>query len=802
MGTGGSSKQTGRLFSALYGDTQAQLFNDLLSAEEKLLYMYHEAYNTIITDIAGLYERYSVNGVLTHAEMSKFNRLKNLEKQVSEKLLPQFRKSDEYIKKITGIVYEESFYRHAYAIDQDAGAALKWGLIREADIDAIVHSPLSKLADSKALMGDRVNAVFKIRKAITLGLVRGEGYREMAKRIQEVIGIQPTAKGSMKATGKGLLYKSTMIVRTEGQRAVVEGQQRAYKKAEDEGIDLIQVWDAALDSRTRPEHGALDGKKRQEKGWNVPGIGWITAPLQSGVASFDIHCRCRIRGQIKGYPPKIRGKKGTGQTPWMDYETWKNGIKKKGSAKSVKQPVKPPKISEIPTGQSGSVDFGSRLKKTDAKVGGSTGASVYIDDEGQEWILKTYYGNHDQVRNEFIANQLYQSSGIQVAETRLAQIGDEFGIASKRLPESYQTMGWSDASKAAAAEKVKNGFVVDAYLSNWDVAGLSVDNLIWEPGKVSTITRIDQGGALFYRAQGAKKGSLFGSEVTELKTLRNPNVNKASAAIFKEITDEDVANQIQKLRKSLNEDDIRRILIQSGSPQEVIESYSKILTERLNYLKQWEKDFRKPAVAKPESPKNIIIGRTPESVTKLTHQSWEKLNDAEKRAVKRYTGSEYHEINKKARAGKTYQELETAIDKLPYYEGVVGRGIADIPKIEEKFGRWKSGEWAFVEWDAYSSTSITPGRSFNSSGGYLAVIKTKGVNKAGYVNGRSSVPSEDEYLFATKAKFRVIGYAESPSGSRKTLLLEEMDSIPDHQDPPKKMLFEEIMQIWKESRGR
>lgn len=67
-----------------------------------------------------------------------------------------------------------------------------------------------------------------------------------------------------------------------------------------------KIWDAPLDKKTRVEHGALDGqaKNKERNGWIVLSIGLVRAPLQSGVASFDINCRCRIRGQVKGYPSK------------------------------------------------------------------------------------------------------------------------------------------------------------------------------------------------------------------------------------------------------------------------------------------------------------------------------------------------------------------------------------------------------------------------------------------------------------------------------------------------------------------
>ena len=792
----------GNLFTMLYSEVQAGIFTTLFSAEEKLLSLYNEAYTSIITDIAGLYEHYSIEGKLTHAQMSKFNRLKNLEKQIAGKLHPDLRKSDEYIKGITGIVYEESFYHHAWAIDQDAGAAIKWGLLRDADIEAIVNSPLSKLSDSKNLIADRMQAVYQVRKAVTLGLVRGEGYPQMAKRIRDVIGISYTAGGKPKATGKGLLYKSTRIVRTEGQRAVVEGQSKAYQKAKTQGVQLKEIWDAALDSRTRPEHGSLDGKAKQEQGWYVPTIGWIPAPLQSGVASFDIHCRCRIRGEIAGYPPKTRGQKGNGQQPWVDYESWKGAVKQKGSAKSI-VPPSPPKIADIPVGQDGAVAFGSRLQKTDKTVGGSTGAQVFIDDEGQEWIFKDYSGKTEQVRNEFIANQIYQKGGIQVAPARLAQIGDTLGVASKRLPETYNTIGWESVDIAAKAQKAKGGFAMDAFLSNWDVAGMSVDNLIWSPGKISTITRIDQGGTLFYRAQGGLKGSAFGSEVTELTSLRNMSQNKAAASLFKHVTDKDVAGQVITLKNRLNNHDILSIVSSSGLDNKAQDAYATLLIKRLDYLKKWERDYRKlvKGIPKTSIPSGAPISSSPAELRNLTLTLYDTLTPEEQTQMRMFTASSYRKMNSDALIGKFNTSLERGIDKLPYYDGVVGRGIENIPNIEEKFAKWKSGDWAYVQWKAYSSTSITPGRSFSSNKGYLAVIKAKGKNRAGYINGKSSFSSEDELLFSAGAKFQVTGYAQSPGGKR-TLLLEEFDTIPDTQAPPKEMTYEEIMKIWKESRAR
>jgi hypothetical protein len=365
-------------------------------------------------------------------------------------------------------------------------------------------------------------------------------------------------------------------------------------------------------------------------------------------------------------------------------------------------------------------------------------------------------------------------------------------------------VGYNGLEMASQANRVKSGFVTDAWLANWDVAGASIDNLMISGGKVSTITRIDQGGTLFYRAQGAKKGSAFGAKVTELKTLRDPSMNSASAGLFKHVTDADVAKQIRTLKIRIKKGDITEILKTSGLSPIEQKNYYTMLTQRLEYLYQWEKNFKaKPAPKiKPAAPQGPLIGRTSQEVTKLTHESWNSFTSSERQAIANYTGSGYRGINRDALEGIAYRDLDQALDKMPCYEGVVGRGVSNIPGIENQWKKWKSGDWAYVQWKAYSSTSITPGRNFGTDRGYLAVIKTKGKNRAGYINGKSNFAAEDEYLFGMDAKFRVAGYAESPDGRKRTILLEEVDDIPDKQEPPTKMEYEEILRIWKESRER
>jgi hypothetical protein len=90
---------------------------------------------------------------------------------------------------------------------------------------------------------------------------------------------------------------------------------------------------------------------------------------------------------------------------------------------------------------------------------------------------------------------------------------------------------------------VADGFAMDAWLANWDVVGLSYDNLLVKAGRA---IRVDTGGALRYRAQGGLKGDAFGKTVPELDSLRDGTAAQTSA-VFGNLTREQMAASARKV---------------------------------------------------------------------------------------------------------------------------------------------------------------------------------------------------------------------------------------------------------------
>jgi hypothetical protein len=176
---------------------------------------------------------------------------------------------------------------------------------------------------------------------------------------------------------------------------------------------------------------------------------------------------------------------------------------------------------------------------------GSNPGGKFKDSKGQEWYCK-FPDDPETVHNELLAAKFYEMLGAAVPQLRLVKKDGKLGIASKWVDGIKK----GDAAQLAKAPGAHGGFVFDAWLANWDVVGLSNDNLMLD--KDGKAVRIDVGGSLIFRAMGGKKGAAFGKEVGELQTLIDGK-NAQSTAVFKGISNADLlagGHQLAKMHPS------------------------------------------------------------------------------------------------------------------------------------------------------------------------------------------------------------------------------------------------------------
>ena len=184
------------------------------------------------------------------------------------------------------------------------------------------------------------------------------------------------------------------------------------------------------------------------------------------------------------------------------------GKKKKADIERSLAEAPPAPVSGIP-------DY-TDVKLTDKKgAGGSTGARMAIDADGNPWLVKTYKGDTDRVATELLSNSIYRELGIAVPNAgEGTSKHPKFG-ESKSL--TYPLVDGEERRWTHADEALGEGFVADALLANWDVIGLGQDNVLWNNDDP---IRLDQGGTLAFRAQGQRKP--YGDVPTELWTMNRP----------------------------------------------------------------------------------------------------------------------------------------------------------------------------------------------------------------------------------------------------------------------------------------
>lgn len=232
--------------------------------------------------------------------------------------------------------------------------------------------------------------------------------------------------------------------------------------------------------------------------------------------------------------------------------------------------------------------------------GGSNPGGRFKDPSGQEWYIKLP-ASEAHAKNELLAAKLYEAAGIKVPELKLVTMNGKVGIASKWVGGMSKT---KHPDELAMADGALSGFAVDAWLANWDVTGLGLDNLLVGPdGKA---VRIDVGGSLLFRAQGSPKGAAFGNEVTELQSLVDQKMNPLSAALFGGMSKAAQEKSAERVLK-VSDEQIAALVDQfgPGSAAERAALAQKLIARKAAIAAAFPgaKGAEKPKAAEPAKPK-------------------------------------------------------------------------------------------------------------------------------------------------------------------------------------------------------
>lgn len=202
-------------------------------------------------------------------------------------------------------------------------------------------------------------------------------------------------------------------------------------------------------------------------------------------------------------------------------------------------------------------EIGGIWTKDGPRLGSNPGGS-YLDDNNVKWYVKEAIDS-DHAANEHLASELYKAAGVDTPDVKRVTLNGKPAVASRWRTDALFNKPTSEV--IAEAELFQDGFATDAWLANWDVVGLNIDNILLT--NKGTALRVDTGGSLLFRAQGSPKGSAFGDLVNELDLLRNKAKNPQAAQIFGSITDEGLVKSIDRVM-AIDKPTIEKLVLQYG----------------------------------------------------------------------------------------------------------------------------------------------------------------------------------------------------------------------------------------------
>ena len=163
-------------------------------------------------------------------------------------------------------------------------------------------------------------------------------------------------------------------------------------------------------------------------------------------------------------------------------------------------------------------------KKLDGQKGSNPGGT-FESAAGEKNYLKMYK-EPGQAYGEAVANNIYNALGLKAPKSVMfdpknpdkAQVGS--GVANGYMDG---TILYRHGVDPEIADKILDGAAADILLANWDTVGLVNDNILVDENKDPV--RIDNGGSLLYRAQGAPKPNSLLNKISEWDVFSNDGSN-------------------------------------------------------------------------------------------------------------------------------------------------------------------------------------------------------------------------------------------------------------------------------------
>lgn len=269
----------------------------------------------ILDALASLFRKYKEPNVPMLDSVRKYNRLGSFISKVSGWIADAYKS---LFKRVSGDIqdiYENNHLRSGHLFEFAAQKRLGFKRLKAKDIQKAVENPIPELEAEKQYNKQRDETAYQIAIEVRQGLQAGEGYEEIAKRIEKRTGMAE--------------YRAKRTARTEAHRVQNQARLDAGMQAS-KRTKMVKMWDGTLDRRTRPAHRKLDGTKIAPEKLFVSTAGGVgPAPGLMMNPADDCNCRCAVVFLVNGELPKLRRArpgKDTEVIPYQTFEEWKEAL--------------------------------------------------------------------------------------------------------------------------------------------------------------------------------------------------------------------------------------------------------------------------------------------------------------------------------------------------------------------------------------------------------------------------------------------------------------------------------------------
>lgn len=225
-----------------------------------------------------MYQEYEIDGQLTFSEMSKYNRLQKLDKEVYDLITELYKNNSTVLRGTLRGIVEISYINTLKAVQESTKKELK-AIQKPLDVTKTVNNEMAGLKWTERMGKRRVDAIYEVQKEIKYGLTKGDTYGAMSKRLKDTLETD--------------LSKANTIVRTEGHRCFSQAKMDSLNDIAKQGVKMTKTWRSSEDERVRSQHSSMNNVTVPYDSYFIlPDGSSGPAPGLIGEPQHDINCRC------------------------------------------------------------------------------------------------------------------------------------------------------------------------------------------------------------------------------------------------------------------------------------------------------------------------------------------------------------------------------------------------------------------------------------------------------------------------------------------------------------------------------